>query len=176
MLWGTRGSADGEFASAMGLDISADGRVYVADFGNSRVQVFTTDGDFLFSFGGPGSEPGQLLTPIGLDLDIDGSVLVVDTGNARVQRFTPDGELLAVYDGLGLPNPHVISAAGNGNWYLADPQAGRVVAFDAEGKRLAFFPLSIPYRFPHGTATGHDGAFYLADTFNNVVRKFVPSG
>ena len=173
--WGMRGSDPGQFVSAMGLDIGADGRVYVADFGNSRVQVFTTDGAFLFSFGSQGSEPGQFFAPIGLDLDLDGSVLVVDTGNARVQRFTPEGELLAVYDGLGLPNPQIISSAPGGVWYLADPREGRVVAFDSEGQRVAFFPLTISYRAPHGTATGLDGAVYLADTGNNVVRKFLPS-
>ena len=92
----------------------------------------------------------------------------------KVQRFTPDSELLAVYDGLGLTGPQIISTTDAGVWYLADPQAGRVVAFDSDSLRVAFFPLTITYRIPHGTATGLDGAIYLADTGNNVVRKFLP--
>lgn len=172
--WGESGTADGQFVSAMGLDISADGRVYVADWGNGRVQVFTTDGVFLFNFGRPGTAPGEMVAPIGLDLDGDGNVLVVDSGNARVQKFSPEGDLLAVYN-VGMSNPQVISARPEGGWYLSDPRAGRVAAYDDEGNQLAIFPLAIQYRNPHGTATGLDGAVYLADTGNNVVRKFLPA-
>lgn len=180
--WGVQGTGEGEFTSAMGIDISADGRVFVADFGNSRVQVFSTDGVFLFSFGEPGTAPGQLRNPIGLDLDVNGDVLVVDVGNSRVQKFSPDGEFLALYDDLGLSDPQVISATADGGWYLSAPGDGQVAAFDAEGVLVAYFPLAIvdrfgnryPYQAPHGTATGLDGAIYLADTGNNVVRKFLP--
>ena len=175
--WGKGGTGgDGLFLSAMGVDISADGRVYVADFGNARVQVFTTEGAFLFSFAEPGSAPGQLRNPIGLDLDADRNVLVVDTGNRRVQKFSPEGDVLDVYDDLGLSDPQIISAIPGGGWYLAGPGDGQVVAFDAEGSRLGLFPSDAPLRLPHGTATGLDGAIYLADTGNNLVRKFVPAG
>ena len=149
----------------MGIDISAD----------RRVQIFTTDGAFLFSFGEFGIAPGQLWTPIGLDLDTDGNVLVVDTGNARVQKFSPEGELLAVFDNVGLSNPQVISATADGGFYLSDPRHARVVAFDAQGEQIAVFPRFIVYGGPHGTATGLDGAVYLAETGNNIVRKFVPA-
>ena len=139
------------------------------NFGNSRVQVFTTDGDFLFSFA-----EGQLLSPIGLDLDTNGDVLVVDTGNNRVLRFSPEGELLAAYEDLGLFDPQVISATADGGWIVAGPGDGKVIAFDAGGNPIGTFPSDQPLRFPHGTATGLDGAIYLAVTGNNVVRKFLP--
>ena len=171
--WGSSGTEDGQFISAMGIDISADGRVYVADWGNARVQVFTTEGVFLFAFSRSGVAPGEMVAPIGLDLDIEGNVLVVDSGNARVQKFDPEGELLEVYN-VG-QTPQVISARPEGGWYLSDPAAARIFAFNAAGERLSVFPLDVSYAFPHGTATGLDGAVYLADTGNNVVRKFLPS-
>lgn len=37
---GSRGSRDGEFANPHDVDVAADGRVYVVDSGNDRVQVF----------------------------------------------------------------------------------------------------------------------------------------
>ena len=62
----------------------------VADSGNHRVQVISTDGSgtCLRTFGGPGSGPGQLLRPSAVASSADGSVLAVsDYGNRRVQLF-----------------------------------------------------------------------------------------
>ncbi len=44
--WGRKGSADGEFENPTGLTVAAD-RVYVADAGNNRIQIFDTDGKFI---------------------------------------------------------------------------------------------------------------------------------
>ena len=46
--WGQPGkSAPGEFHLSHSVLVSADGKVYVGDRGNKRVQIFTPDGDFL---------------------------------------------------------------------------------------------------------------------------------
>ncbi len=42
-----------------------------------------------------------------------------------------------------------------------------------EQERSALSPLA-ELAEPHGTATDSIGAMYLADTQNNVVRKFIP--
>ncbi len=44
---GTPGSADGTFNGANGVDCDAQGRVYVTDYHNSRLQVFADDGKHL---------------------------------------------------------------------------------------------------------------------------------
>ena len=43
------GSADGAFNVAASVDVDARGRVYVADYGNNRIQVFNADGKHLRS-------------------------------------------------------------------------------------------------------------------------------
>ncbi len=40
-VFGSRGSDPGEFERPTDLDIAGDGRIYVADFGNHRIQVFS---------------------------------------------------------------------------------------------------------------------------------------
>jgi hypothetical protein len=61
--------------------------LYVVEYGNHRVQKFTTDGRSLGCWGGPGREPGQLNSPWALAVDSHGRVHVLDSENHRVQRI-----------------------------------------------------------------------------------------
>ena len=45
--WGKRGSAPGEFDTPHGLAFDSRGRLFVADRGNNRIQIFDQDGKFL---------------------------------------------------------------------------------------------------------------------------------
>jgi DNA-binding beta-propeller fold protein YncE len=92
--WGRHGHAPGElnYPYDIVLDEAAlagrnDGRVYLCEFGNHRVQKFTLDGRFVGSFGGSGREPGQLDQPWGAARDSAGRMFVIDSYNHRVQRF-----------------------------------------------------------------------------------------
>src|SRR4029079_6915965 len=53
-----------------------DGKVYVSDLDNHRVQVFTADGAFIRECGSFGAEPGQFQIPFDLSADAGGSVYV----------------------------------------------------------------------------------------------------
>ena len=44
--WGSTGSENGQFKGVKSLAIDAQGNVYVADFGNKRIQVFDGDGNY----------------------------------------------------------------------------------------------------------------------------------
>ena len=55
--FGKQGSGDGEFENPASVCITSDGRfIVVADFNNSRIQVFTMDGEPVFKFGDSGPE------------------------------------------------------------------------------------------------------------------------
>jgi DNA-binding beta-propeller fold protein YncE len=85
-FWGKEGSAPGELYYPYGLVLGPDDSVYIAEFGNHRVQKFTRDGRSLGTWGGHGRQPGQLANPWGLVRDRRGSFHVLDTGNHRVQK------------------------------------------------------------------------------------------
>ena len=44
LSWGSTGPGLGQFSQAFGVEVPADGNVYVADQLNGRVQVFTENG------------------------------------------------------------------------------------------------------------------------------------
>jgi sugar lactone lactonase YvrE len=92
--WGQHGHAAGQlsFPYDILLDDAAlagdgDGHVYLCEFGNHRVQKFTTDGRFVGSFGRNGRREGELDQPWGIARDSQGRMFVLDTYNHRVQRF-----------------------------------------------------------------------------------------
>ena len=71
------------------LAFDQHGDLYIAEWGNHRVQKFTVEGKSLGCWGGPGGEPGRLNHPWALAVDSRGSIHVVDTENHRVQRIAP---------------------------------------------------------------------------------------
>ena len=92
------GNDPGWLLFPLSVDGGRDGRTYVLDAGNARVQVFTNDGEYITHWGERGSGPGQFdfgagLTSEGfsggLALDDDGYIYVADVGNRRIQKFAP---------------------------------------------------------------------------------------
>jgi hypothetical protein len=67
--------------------VLAGQHVYLAEFGNHRVQKLTRTGEFVGAWGVNGRRPGQLDQPWGVARDGRGSLHVLDSYNHRVQRF-----------------------------------------------------------------------------------------
>ncbi len=58
--WGTKGGKPGQFKSPSGIALDEDGRVYVSDTGNNRIQRVTPDGIIATVAGsGPPASNGQ---------------------------------------------------------------------------------------------------------------------
>ena len=89
--WGTYGAGDGQFDGPGGMAVDASGNVYVADYGNHRVQKFTSTGAYVAQWGTHGSGNGQFNGPEGVAVDAGGNVYVADFGNNRIQKFTGTG-------------------------------------------------------------------------------------
>ena len=73
--------------------------VYVTDFGDFKVKVYTRDGRFLRSVGSFGRGLGQFVRPKGIAVDRMGRLYVVDSGFDNVQIFNDEGALLLFFGG-----------------------------------------------------------------------------
>ncbi len=69
------------------LILDGKGHVYVCEYGNNRIQKFTTDGKSVACWGSEGRRLGQLFNPWAMVLDSQGRLTVLDSNNHRVQRI-----------------------------------------------------------------------------------------
>ena len=139
---GKRGREPGQFNLPLQIATSKDGRLYVVDSGNFRVQAFDADGKFMHSFGSAGRRPGQFSRPKGITTDNDNNVYVVDTAFGNFQMFNPEGQLLMhVGDrgASGLPGFYMLPAG------IDVDEAGRVYLVDQFFRKIDIFrPASLP--------------------------------
>src|SRR5688572_22479213 len=71
-VWGEEGVKSGQLRYPYGIDLDRNGFLYIAEFGNNRVQKFTREGEFVSSWGGPGRKDGELNQPWALAVDSKG--------------------------------------------------------------------------------------------------------
>ena len=88
--WGSFGEGDGQFDGQNDVDFY-NGKVYIPDYANHRIQVFDPNGKFLAKFGEGGEGDGQFHKASALSIDKDGNLYIADHFNYRIQKFTADG-------------------------------------------------------------------------------------
>jgi peptidylglycine monooxygenase len=114
--FGSPGGGPGEFRVPHSISVSNDGRVYVADRENNRVQVFTTDGEFLDQW-------TDFKCPMGVHIDAQQIVYVTDQV-PRISILSLDGDLLA--RGRTFEYAHQVYTDSRGNIYGVDTGNQRV--------------------------------------------------
>ncbi len=175
----------GEFMSPLyGLTIDHQGSLFVIDNGNTRVQKFDGNGNFILLWGNFGTANGNFNNPTGIACDGKGDVYVCDTSNHRVQKF--DGKLGHYLMKIG--------SRGNGEgqfnapWdiavdrvrgylYVVDSANFRVQKFDEDGEFVmqwgSFGNNDGQFYFARGVAVDqHDGMVYVVDMGNHRIQKF----
>lgn len=135
---GRRGEGAAEFNFPSHLAF-ANGRLYVTDTMNNRVQVVATTGDAPpRTIGRRGLVLGNLVRPKGVAVDGDGNVYVVESYYDSLLVFSPGGDFLLPIGGTGTATGRFYLPAGV--WvdarirvHVADMFNGRVVLFQFLG-------------------------------------------
>lgn len=150
--WGRLGVAPGEFSQPHAIAIDSQGRLYVADRNNVRVQVFDRQGKFLAQW-------VNLITPWGITVTPRDEVFVCGSAPMRwedrpqlaappsgqfVMKFTTDGRIEELWNFPCTPEDreaqpgelkwvHAIAVDSRGDIYLGDIQGRKAQKF----RRLA---------------------------------------
>ena len=158
--------------------------VIIADWGNSRVQVFARNNVWVGRYGNGFvfREPDQMA------LDSAGNVYITEALNYRVLKFNANGNNTRVFgtgiQGSGntqLNQPSAVAVDLQGNVYVADSGNHRVQKFDSDGGYLQTFGTGYgtaprQLRGPAGCAVASNGDVFVADFSNDRVQQFTPSG
>ncbi len=177
-VFGKGGFGQGEFSQTRGIAFDAQGRLYVADTENGRVQIFDTQGQFL---GQIKAQPNQecFRFPRSLAISPQGIVYVTDDLDHRIYKFDTQGKPLGTWkrgrtaeDQPAIPGR--ILVAPNGMLYLSEPNNRRVLVFDANEKQMG--TISEGLSAPSGLAMDGEGRLYVMDSANAVVNVYDKGG
>lgn len=126
--WGHKGPKDkphgpSEFAAAHGIAIDRSGRIYVADRGNKRIQVFAPDGKFVAEWMGFGNPFGALV--------VENELLVSDGDANTISHLSlRDGSLVKQWgNGEILKLPHLMAVTLDKTLYVAEVNGKRIQRF-----------------------------------------------
>jgi sugar lactone lactonase YvrE len=149
----TWGSADGVGAAArfngpVGLALDQQGHLFVSDANNHTIRKIIPGGIVSTWAGAPGIDGStngdrgiaRFAKPAELVFDTRGNLLVADSFNHVIRSISPDGLVSTV---TGLPGSRGSSDGVNGQGRLFNP---------------------------YGIAIGPDGALWVADTYNELIR------
>jgi flagellar hook capping protein FlgD/NHL repeat-containing protein len=170
--WGSYGAADGQLQDAVNLSASPNGSIYVADWGNYRVEQFTSLGGFVRKW--------DVAGPAGIAAAKSGNVYVCT--DYAIQEYSPEGTSIRTWGSQGSgPGQflHVLDVAvdDEGGVYAADYVNHRIQRFDSTGVFLNQWGLQgTGSGFPKGVTVGHDGYVYVADAGNSTIQKYTKTG
>lgn len=129
LQFGSVGTGPGQFQRAAGMAWH-DGRVYIADASNGRVQIFTDKGDFVGLLGPPG-RPLSFDFPYDVEIGPDDTAFVVEWGAGQVTRVAPDGRVLGRFG-----QPGANAGQFRTPWSIAVDSHMRVRIADTENRRI----------------------------------------
>ncbi|MCB1232343.1 MAG: hypothetical protein KDN19_19000 [Verrucomicrobiae bacterium] len=167
-----------------GVWVDERDRVWLYTRGTPAIQVYSAEGDFLFSWLADSTGGAHHLK-----MDAEGRVWLADLETHTVRKYTRDGELLLT---LGTPGesgaderhlfaPTDMAFASNGDIFVSDGYGNaRVVHYDRDGNYLKSWGSlgtgDEEFSLPHAIAIDSRDRIYVADRNNVRIQVFDTAG
>jgi iron(III) transport system ATP-binding protein len=129
LQFGGFGTEKGEFQRPSGI-VWRDKKVYVVDAFNSRIQVFSDDGQFLEILA-DGNQSAALDYPYDITANEAGELFVVEYTAGRVSKFSNTGKLLGRYGSSGSAEGHFATP-----WGISIDRQSRIYVADTGNRRV----------------------------------------
>ncbi len=175
--WGSFGNQAGQFNAPRGLAVNGSGFVYVLDAGNCRVQIFSSNGEFIKEFGSNGTGDGQFQYPTGIAINGSGHVYIVGPSDS-IQVFTAAGDFVSKWSVTTHPRGVAINATGH--VFVSDIESNQVYIYDQMGSLIGQLVTSGEssgeFLNPRGIAINSTGNIYVADRARHRIQVFSPTG
>jgi sugar lactone lactonase YvrE/type II secretory pathway pseudopilin PulG len=197
--------AAAQFYYPAGVAVDSSGTVYVTDNGNHSIRkispagvVSTLAGSGTAGFGDGTGAAAQFDNPYGVAVDSSGTVYVADAFNHRIRKITPAGVVSTLAgstrgfsDGTGAAAqfsvPIGVAVDSSGTVYVADAANHSIRKISPAGVVSTLAGSGTPgfadgtgaaaqFQGPSGVAVNASGTVYVADTYNNLIRKISPAG
>jgi len=209
-------ATNAQLADPTGVSVDASGDVYIADRLNNSIRkvsastgiISTIVGNGTPGYSGDGSAAtsAQLHTPSGVFVDALDNVYIADEVNNSIRKVSASTGIISTIAGNGIGGysgdgsaatsaqlgaPSGVSVDDSGNVYIADAYNNRIrkvsiitgiistlagdgtIGFSGDGTAAFYAQLYDPI----GVSVDASGNVYIADTFNNRVRKIIaPTG
>jgi len=175
-----------EAGMPVGMTVSPDGRLFVADTHYHRVLIYDLDGKLLGQFGREGTGPGEFLLVTDVAVDRRGNIYVSECGgNDRISKFNAEYKFLKSFGGrdageASLNRPVGLTIDEQGTLWVADAVHHRLVQFSLDGKYLrsvgAMGDAPGEFKYPYDTALLPDGTLIVAEYGNHRLQQVSKEG
>jgi len=185
LTFGSQGNGYGQFSGSYGITTDSNRNIIVGDYSNHRIQIFDSEGNFIFTFGSKGNGHGELSYPFGITTNSKGNIIVSDCHNNRIQIFDSQGNFLLTFGSRGngdgqFNSPRDVRVDLNDNIYVCDSNNNRIQVFNSEGRLILMFGSKGndfgQFNSPMGLAMNSMGNLIVNDFGNNRIQVFDSKG